>query len=301
MKYSVLVSAVVAFAVTQTVNALPAKRDITDPQVLNYALTLEHLEAAFYKESLAKFSEDDFTKAGYPQWTRGRFLQIRDHEATHVEFLTTALQTAGASAVQACEYNFPITDVASVVDLAVVLEEVGTTAYTGGAQFISNKDYLTAAASILAVEARHEAWINSAVKGSSAWDTAFQTPLLPNSVYSLASGFIKSCPASNAASLPALTAYPALAFSDAHAHPGHTATLQFTAPQGSSRFVAFVSGPGAPVFVPLQADNKVAIPKDLRGFVFCFATNDGGKLDDSTTVAGPAILNVAYNSAGQVV
>jgi hypothetical protein len=65
----------------------------------------EHLEAAFYKESLAKFSDADFIKAGYPQWTRGRFLQIRDHEATHVEFLTTALQTAGASAVQACEYN----------------------------------------------------------------------------------------------------------------------------------------------------------------------------------------------------
>ncbi|KAJ7902310.1 hypothetical protein B0H13DRAFT_2663751 [Mycena leptocephala] len=202
--------------------------------------------------------------------------------------------------------------------IVIVLEEVGTTgsvlllsmgyinlssiAYTGGTQSVHNKDYLTAATSILAVEARHEAWINSIVMGSSAWDTVFQTSLLPNPVYSLASAFIKSYPASNADSLPALTAYPALAFSDAHAHPGHTASLQFTPLQGSSpRFVTFVSGPGAPVFVPLQANNQVAIPNDLRGFVFCFVTSDGRKLDDSTTVAGPVISNVAYNAERQIV
>ncbi|KAJ6594507.1 ferritin-like domain-containing protein [Mycena capillaripes] len=302
MKYSILASAIVVFAFTQVVNALPAKREITDPQVLNYALTLEHLEATFYKQSLDKFSDSDFIDAGYPEWTRSRFVQIRDHEVTHVTFLTTALETAGARAVDACEYSFPVTDVDSFVNLAAILELVGTAAYTGGAQFVDDKNYLTAAASILAVEARHEAWINSAVKQSSPWDTAFQTPLLPNPVYSLAAPFIKSCPSSNADSLPALTAYPALAFADAHPRAGYTATLKFIAPSGSTeRFVAFVSGAGAPVFVPIHGHNQVFIPGDLRGFVFCFVTSDGGKLDDSTTVAGPAILNVAYDSRGQIV
>ncbi|KAJ6569790.1 ferritin-like domain-containing protein [Mycena vulgaris] len=300
--YSIVASAILALSLTSLVNALPAKRDVTDPQVLNYALTLEHLEATFYKQNLDKFSDADFIKAGYPEWTRGRFTQIRDHEATHVEFLKTALEAAGVKAVLACEYDFPVTDVTSFVNLAGILEEVGTAAYTGGAQFISNKDYLTAAASILAVEARHEAWINSAAKQSSAWDTAFQTPLAPNPVYSLAAPFIKSCPASNAESLPALTAYPSLAFEDGHARAGHTATLVFPAPKASSAlFVAFISGAGTPIFVPIQNGNQVAIPSGLRGFVFCIVTSDGTKVDDSTTVAGPAILNIAYDSRGQVV
>ncbi|KAJ7118656.1 ferritin-like domain-containing protein [Mycena crocata] len=302
MKYSILASAIVVFSFIHIVDAHPAKRDLTDPQVLNYALTLEHLEAAFYKQGIEKFSDADFIKAGFAEWARGRFTQIRDHESTHVDFLTTALQAAGAKAVQACEYNFPVTDVTSFVNLASVLEAVGATAYTGGAQFISNKGYLTAAASILSVEARHAAWINSAVKQGSAWDTAFQTPLLPGPVYSLAAPFIKSCPASNAESLPALTAYPSLAFAAPQPRPGQTATLTFDAPKSASAlFVAFISGAGAPKFVPIQNGNQVAIPGDLLGFVFCIVTSDGAKVDDSTTVAGPAILNIAYDSRGQLV
>ncbi|KAJ7502427.1 ferritin-like domain-containing protein, partial [Mycena galericulata] len=300
--YSIVASVLAAFSLAQIALALPAKRDITDPQVLNYALTLEHLEATFYKEGLAKFSAADFTKAGYPKWAHDRFTQIGDHEATHVTFLTTALQTAGAKAVEPCEYNFPITDVKSFVNLAEILESVGTAAYTGGANAISNKDYVTAAASILAVEARHAAWIGSAVTHGSAWDSAFQTPLSPSPVYSLAVPFIKSCPASNADLLPALTAFPALSFADAHPQAGKTATLTFTAPKASSPlFAAFVSGAGTPQFVPIQSGNQVAIPGDLRGFVFVFVTSDGAKVDDSTTVAGPAILNVAFDSMGNVV
>ncbi|KAF8139229.1 hypothetical protein K438DRAFT_2118773 [Mycena galopus ATCC 62051] len=89
----------------------------------------------------------------------------------------------------------------------MVLEAVGTTAYTG-AQWIvlmysSTQEYPTAAASILAVEARHEAWINSAAEGHSTWDTGFQTALTLMQVYSLASSFITSWPTANTKSLPA--------------------------------------------------------------------------------------------------
>jgi hypothetical protein len=101
-------------------------------------------------------------------------------------------------------------------------------------------------------------------------------------------------------SLPALTAYPALTVTDAQ--PGKTATLGFTAPKASTqRFAAFIAGVGAPVFVPVDHDNKVTIPSNLFGFVFCVITNDGGIADDSTTVAGPAILNFAFDSRGQAV
>jgi hypothetical protein len=61
-----------------------------------------------------------------------------------------------------------------------------------------------------------------------------------------------------------------------------------------------------PRLLPIRASlslarpgNKMVIPSDLRGFVFSVITKDGGVVDDSTTVAGLAILNFAYDSGGQ--
>ncbi|KAJ7122006.1 ferritin-like domain-containing protein [Mycena crocata] len=292
MKSFIAVVFMVTLSLSKFTEALPTKQQVSDPQVLNFALTLEHLESAFYKQALARFSQADFLAAGHPDWTRGRYQQISDHEEIHVKFLSTALTTAGAQAVSPCEYNFPITDIHSFVDLSTILEGVGAAAYTGGAQLIASKNYLTVAGSILAVEARHAAWIDSAVKQSSAWDTAFQSDLTPSQVYGLAVPFVKSCPTSNTAALPSLTAYPILTVTDAH--PGSTATLGFSASKATSQlFAAFISGVGAPTFV--------VVPSNLIGFVFCVITNDGGMADDSTTVAGPTILNFAFDSRGRVV
>ncbi|KAJ7656610.1 ferritin-like domain-containing protein [Mycena rosella] len=289
MKYPVIVSILAAFAATQVANALPTKRDIT-----------EQLETEFYTRGLEKFLEADFIAAGYPEWTHGRFTQIRDHEQAHVTFLTTALETAGSKAVQVCEYQFAWDRLYLLSAPAVACFYSPTPeAYVGGSELISSKEYLMAAASILAVEARHVAWVNAAVKQSNPWDSAFQTPLAPSPMYALAAGFIKSCPASNAALLPALNVYPGLSLGDAHI--GTTTTVKFAAPKPTSQlFVAFLSGPGAPVFVPIQAGNQVAVPGTLRGLVFAFVTRDGGKVDDSTIVAGPALLDVAYDSRGQI-
>jgi rubrerythrin len=73
-----------------------------DVTVLNYALTLEHLEHNFYKEALQRFDQKAFLDAGLPAFARGRFEQIAAHEATHVQFLSTAL---GDKATQACTYS----------------------------------------------------------------------------------------------------------------------------------------------------------------------------------------------------
>ena len=74
----------------------------SDTQVLNFALTLEHLENAFYSGGLEKFKEEDFVNAGFQPWVHGRFLQIAAHEADHVKFLSTAL---GNDATQPCKYS----------------------------------------------------------------------------------------------------------------------------------------------------------------------------------------------------
>ena len=73
-----------------------------DTEVLQYALTLEHLENTFYSEGLDKLDEQAFADAGYPPWVRARFEQIKGHEATHVQVLSAAL---GDAAPQPCTYN----------------------------------------------------------------------------------------------------------------------------------------------------------------------------------------------------
>lgn len=75
---------------------------MTDTVVLNYALTLEHLENAFYKGALEKFDDKAFASAGFQPWARNRFTEIAAHEEAHVEFLSGAL---GDAATQPCTYE----------------------------------------------------------------------------------------------------------------------------------------------------------------------------------------------------
>lgn len=118
------------------------------------------------------------------------------------------ITAAGATPVAECTYNFGFNDVASFVATASVLEGVGVSAYLGAAASISNKAYLTAAASILTVESRHNAYIRAALQ-ESPFPQPFDAPLDFNEVYTLASAFIVSCPSSNPAFLP-LVAFPSL-------------------------------------------------------------------------------------------
>jgi len=299
MKFSI--AAVVLLALPFA-KAHPARRSVlTDPQILNFALTLEYLESAFYNQTLAKFSPAHFAAAGYPSWVRGRFEQISDHESTHVKFLSTALITSGADDVKPCEYNFSIPNLKSAMQLAAILEAVGSTAYTGAILSISSKDYAQAAASILGVEARHAGWINAAVRHGSPWDSAFQTALDPGQVFTLASEFIKSCPEGNAAQLPPLKRFPKLTLDGAK--PGKTVAVSFAAPNPSNGpfYAVFITGISTPLFVLIQEGNKVKVPADLFGIVCCIITNSGTEVNDATTVAGPAILSFEFNSDGEMV
>ena len=118
------------------------------------------------------------------------------HETTHVQFLTAALKAAGVAPVQECTYAFGVTSVAQFVATASILEGVGTSAYLGAAKQIANKAYLTAAGSILTIEARHSSYLRASL-AESPFPQAQEDPLTPDEVYTLAHSFIVSCPKSN--------------------------------------------------------------------------------------------------------
>ena len=123
--------------------------------ILNFALTLEYLEAEFYTMGVAA---SGLIPAGA---ALNAMTTIRDHENQHVTFLKTAL---GADAVSKPTFDFTaggaFSDVFSNYDtflaLAQVFEDTGVRAYKGQAGgLMSNKDVLTAALNIHSVEARH--------------------------------------------------------------------------------------------------------------------------------------------------
>ena len=129
--------------------ALRSLQDSSDAEILNFALGLEHLEAAFYTEVVAGGALTERSEA--------ILTSIRDNEVAHVAALTEAVRAAGGVPVAAQEsYNFgDVRTEAAILATAETLEGVGVGAYTGAAALVSDKKVLSAAAGIEQVEARH--------------------------------------------------------------------------------------------------------------------------------------------------
>jgi len=280
--------------------ARPLVRDPTpsDFDILNFVLTLEHIENAFYSQGLSRFTQKDFVDAGFPAWSYGRLKQIAAHEAAHVQVLEITL---GDKATKPCTYNFPYNDTKSFVGLGHALEVVGDSAYIGVSKFFNNKEYALAAATIASTESRHSAWFDSALRKGSAWSGPFGTPLDLNQAFTIVSTFITSCPPTNP-TLPAV-AYAQLTLPEpSSVWPGSTTPLEFTESSSLDNstplYGAFMSGQEA-VIVPLVG-KSVSIPNDLRGVVFLLITTDAGNLDDSKIIAGPALLEFPFDSDGKL-
>jgi len=268
--------------------AAPTKRAaVTDADILQFALTLEHLESAFYTQGLAQFSAADFAAAGFGGSFYDELTKIGSDEAEHVAFLTAGLTAAGAKPVEACTYSFPYTDPKSFVGLSKLLEGTGVSAYLGAASLITSKDYLTAAGSILTVEARHNAFI-SYFLGDSPFPQPFDTPLGPNEVYTIAGAFITSCPSTNAA-IP-VTAFPALTITaPASICSGSTLTLTSKGDVSGAKFCAFFSE--LSMYYSPFANGACAVPANVTtGQNYVVLTGDQTL---NNVIAGPAIVDLS--------
>jgi rubrerythrin len=123
----------------------------SDVAILNFALTLEYLEAAFYAEAVASKALTDKETARFAS-------VVANHENSHVLALQKAL---GSAAVAKPKFDFKGTtsDQAKFQATADVLENTGVHAYLGQVPNIKSPAVLKAAGSILPIEARHAAWI----------------------------------------------------------------------------------------------------------------------------------------------
>ena len=155
--------------------------------VLNYALTLEYLEAAFY-------TEGNLAPDLIPSEYKRLFATIGAHEVAHVLLLKSAL---GIAAVKAPAVDFTAggkyADVFSYFEtfatLSATFEDLGVAAYKGQAGALIGTPVLTTALQIHSVEARHAAAVRPIVGKSTAPD-AFDKPKTMKQVLAAAKPFL---------------------------------------------------------------------------------------------------------------
>jgi hypothetical protein len=174
-----------------SIRSMVAAKELTsDLDVLNYALTLEHLEYAFYRDGVGLFS---FGEDGRGQSIDTNFAAIRDHEGAHVETLAGVITDLGGTPVEEATYDFgdAYSDPMAFMATAAALENTGVSAYDGAGQFITDPELLMAAGSIVAVEARHASYLNL-LTSEIPFPAAFETPLTMDEVLEIAGPFIAS-------------------------------------------------------------------------------------------------------------
>jgi rubrerythrin len=157
-----------------------------DVAIVNYALTLEYLETAFYTEAVKQvkgLGADELKLAK----------ELRDNESAHVDALTATVKKLGGKPAAKPTFDFggAFASPAAFLKTANVLEDTGVSAYNGAATAITSVEVLAAAGSIVQVEARHAALIRLA-RGKSPAPLAFDKASEMAAVLKAVQPFIKA-------------------------------------------------------------------------------------------------------------
>jgi Ferritin-like domain len=146
-----------------------------DSSILNYALGLEYLQAAFYTEA---------ERLGALHGALAEQARVVGaHERAHVAAFRSVL---GSAAIPRPTFNFRgvTQDPKTFRSTAVAFEDLAVAAYKDQLPRLKSPAYLAAAVAIHSVEARHAAWIRR-LAGVLPAATAFDQPLAPHDVDAL--------------------------------------------------------------------------------------------------------------------
>lgn len=173
----------------------------TDLDILNYALTLERLENAFYRDAILS-RETTVTKSEYlselpmekRQEVYDKIIVVGEHEQAHVDALVETIKSLGGDPVPELEYEFGVprgqeADPDKFLEVAATLENTGVSAYAGAGPLIKDAGLVSAALSIHSVEARHAAYLNE-LTGVSPFPNAFDPALSMDEVLQAVEPFI---------------------------------------------------------------------------------------------------------------
>jgi rubrerythrin len=155
-----------------------------DVGIAKYALTLEYLEADFYKQA----AESGMLK--------GQALDLGkrfgEHEQAHVEALEKMLRDLGEGLPDKPKGKFPLDSQDAILDLAATVENLGAAAYLGQAAKIKDEAVLAAALSIHSVEARHASALNQVLGKPATPDGGFAKPATADEVLKQVKPYIAS-------------------------------------------------------------------------------------------------------------
>jgi hypothetical protein len=186
----ILRGALAAGAVYGTASVAPfvsqafAGEESGDVEILNFALTLEYLEADFYNVK--------GKTVGLSGEARRYARKFGAEEAAHVSALTAAVKQLGGKPAAKPTFVFPATNEKSFLALASVLENTGVGAYNGAGPSLKSKQVLASAGSIVQIEARHAAAIDLLIGKSPTPNEGFDKPLTKATVLGAVKPLIKA-------------------------------------------------------------------------------------------------------------
>lgn len=169
-----------------------------DVAILNYALTLEYLEARFYQQGLDNIGEEGLCNCealeadsylGDNAYSELRTIQ--EHEESHVETLISTIESLGGEPIEEPEFDFGLAVQYPMAFLgtAAQLEDIGVSAYAGAAPYIENEELLAPALGIHSTEARHASFLRT-LTGQTGFPAVIDEPRSRSEVLELAGGFI---------------------------------------------------------------------------------------------------------------